>query len=65
MYGKMYACSYCGRKGYLAKFYFDRINASNNHVWVRNANIKRPKKIWVPKSTNMLHDVGTLQSSKM
>ena len=60
MYGKIYACTYCGRKGHMAKFYFDRTNASNYHVWVHSANIKGPKKIWVPKSINMLHDVGTL-----
>ena len=34
MCGRVYSCTYCGRKGHLAKFYFDRINASNNHIWV-------------------------------
>jgi len=63
IYGKIYACTYCAQKGHLAKFCFDKINASNNHVWIRNANTKGSKKIWVPKSTNMLHDIGTLQSS--
>ena len=48
----------------LAKFCFDRINASNNHIWVQNANIIGPKKIWVPKSTNSLFDVGTHQGFK-
>ena len=32
MFDRVYTCTYCGRKGHLAKFYFDRINASNNHL---------------------------------
>ena len=32
MYGRAYSCTYCDRKGHLAKFCFDRINASNNHI---------------------------------
>ena len=51
MYGKVYACTYC----------YDRINASHNHVWVRNTNIQGPKKVWVSKSTVLLNDVGTFQ----
>ena len=55
---------YCGRKGHLAKFYFDRINTTNDHIRVQKANIIGPKKIWVPKSTNLVIDVGTHQGSK-
>ena len=33
-YGRVYSCTYCGRKDHLAKFCFDRINASNDHIWV-------------------------------
>ena len=51
MNGRIYTCTYCGQKDHLAKFYFDRINASNNHFWVRSTNVIGPKKIWVPKST--------------
>ena len=59
IYGGIYSCTNCGQKGHLSKFCFDRINASNDYIWVRNANIKGPKKIWVPKLTNLLHDIGT------
>ena len=62
MYGKVFLYTYCGRKGHLVKFCYDRINASHNHVWARNTNIQGPKKVWVPKSTNLLNDVGTFQS---
>ena len=57
IYDRVYSCTYYDWKGHLAKFCFDRINASNNHLWVRNANIEGPKKIWIPKSTNLLHDI--------
>ena len=58
-YGRVYNCTYCGRKGHLAKFCFDRINASNDYVWVRKANTIGPKKIWIPKSINFLLNIGT------
>mgnify|MGYP000872325104 CR=1 FL=1 len=29
-YANMYHCSHCGRKGHLAKFYFDKLNILNN-----------------------------------
>ena len=59
MYGKIYTCAYCGRKGHLAKFYFDPINASDNHISVRKgSNPHGPNKIWVPKLTPILFDVG-------
>ena len=44
LYAKMYTCTYYDRKGHLAKFYYDRLNASNSHVWVRKTNIIGPKK---------------------
>ena len=33
MCGRIFTCIYCGQKVHLAKFYFDRIIASNNHIW--------------------------------
>ena len=64
IYCRVYSCTYCGWKGHLAKFFFDRINTSNEDIWVLNANIIGPKKIWVPKLTNSLLDVGTHQGFK-
>ena len=64
MHGRVYTCTYCGRKGHLIKFYFDKLNSSNDHIWVLKANTIGPKKIWVPESTNLLLDVGTHQGSK-
>ena len=63
-YGRIYKCTYCGRNGHLAKFCYDHINSTNNLVWVRNTNALGPKKIWVPKSSLKLFDVGTHQGSK-
>ena len=37
MYANMYTYTHCGRKGYLAKFYFDILNSldfTNKNVWV-------------------------------
>ena len=45
LYGKVYTCTYCDRKGNLAKFCYDRINASNDPVWVRKTNTLGPKKV--------------------
>ena len=68
MYASVYTCTYCGRTGHLANFYYDRINASNfacTNVWVRKgANPYRPKKVWVPKFIPILFDVG-IGSHKM
>ena len=62
MYAHVYTCTHCGRKGHLVKFYFDRINDSNfanRFVWVRKgANPHGPKRVWVPKNTPILFDVG-------
>ena len=53
MYVRMYTCAHYGRKGYLAKFYFDRqysLNFANNNVWFPNIfNPHGHKSIWVPK----------------
>jgi len=38
LYAKVYSCTYCDRKGHLVKFCYDRINTSNDHVWVRKTN---------------------------
>ena len=55
MYAYVYTCTYCGRKGHLAKFCYDRINNSNfanKFVWVRKgANPHGSNKVWVPKFT--------------
>ena len=62
MHARVYKCTYCGRKGHLAKFYFDKINSlkfANNNVWVPFvSNPRRPKKKWVPKSPPLVFDVG-------
>ena len=60
-YGRIYKCTYCGQNGHLAKFLYNHINSTNNHVWVRNTNTLGPKKIWVPKSIIQLFDIGTHQ----
>ena len=38
MYRKVFTCSFCGRKGHIANFYYDRLNASHHNIWVRNTN---------------------------
>ena len=62
LYVKVYKYIHCGRKGHLVKFYFDRINSTNfanKNVWVPyNANSHEPKKIWVPKFSPLVFDVG-------
>ena len=54
MHARVYKYTHCGRKGHLAKFYFDKINHinfTNKNVWVPyNANPRGPKRKWVPKS---------------
>ena len=58
---KVYKCTHCGRKGHLAKFCYDKINALNfaKNVWVPlNANPHGPKKKWVPKSPPFVFDIG-------
>ena len=51
-----------GCKGHLVKFCFDRINDSNfvnRFGWVRKgANPYGPKRVWIPKATPILFDVG-------
>ena len=65
MYEKIYSCAHCGRKGYLAKFCYAKLNMTNKNVWVReNTNPIGPKKIWVPKDTPNLIDTGVSSSSK-
>ena len=67
IYARVCTCTHCGRKGYLAKFYFDKINDSNfvnRFVWVRKGvNPHEPKRIWVPKTTPILFDVGVSSHS--
>ena len=59
---KVYKCTHCGRKGYLAKFCYDKmhhINFANKYVWVPyKTNPQGPKKKWVPKSPPFVFDVG-------
>jgi len=52
MYDSVYSCTYCGWKGHLVKFCYDRINASNDHVWVRRTNTIGPKKNMGTKINN-------------
>ena len=50
MYARVYKCTHCGRKGHLARFYFDRLNSTNFSN----------KNIWVPYNANprgLSHDV--------
>jgi len=58
----VYAYTHCGRKCHLAKFYYDRIhdvNLANKFVWVRKgANAHGPNRVWVPKTTPIIFDVG-------
>ena len=62
MYAHVYTCTHCERMGHLAKFCFDRLDASNlatKFVWVREGtNPHGPNKIWVPKTTPLVFDVG-------
>ena len=62
MYAHVYTCTHYGRKGHLAKFCYDRIHVDNlakKFVWVRNdTNPHGPNKIWVPKTTPLVYDVG-------
>ena len=37
---KVYTCTHCGRKGHLAKFYYDRLYHFN---FAKNKNVKEPK----------------------
>ena len=62
MYAHVYTCTHCGRKGHLAKYCYDKIhdvNLATKFVWVRKgANPHGPNKVWVPKVTLILFDVG-------
>ena len=62
MYAHVYTCTHCGRKGHLAKFCYDRVhnvNLANRFVWVRkSANPHGSNRVWVPKTTPILFDVG-------
>jgi len=42
----------------LVKFYYDRLNITNDRIWVHKTNNIGLKKIWASKSTNVLSDVG-------
>ena len=62
MYAHVYTCTHYGRKSHLAKFCYGRLNDSNfasRFIWVRKgANPYGPNKVWVPKVTPILFDVG-------
>jgi len=59
MYARVYTYTHCSRKNHLAKFCFDRLNILNVNVCVHdNINLQGPKKMWVPKGTPNLFDVG-------
>ena len=40
----LYMVEFIHAKGHLVKFSFDKVNASNDHIWVRKANIIGPKR---------------------
>ena len=62
MYAHVYTCTHSGRKGHLAKFCYDRVHDVNlitKFVWVRKGtNPHGPKRVWVPKTTPIVFDVG-------
>ena len=65
MYAHVYICTHCGRKGHLAIFCYDRLHTPNlakNFVWVREDTNPHgphgPKRVWVPKTTPPLFNVG-------
>jgi len=46
MYDKVYTCTYCGPKGYLAKFCYAKLNMLNKNIWIQEStNLIRPKMI--------------------
>ena len=61
-YAHVYTCTHCGRKGHLPKFCYDivyNVHFANKFCWVRKgANPHGPNRVWVPKSTPILFDVG-------
>jgi len=62
MYARVYTCTHCGRKSHLERFCYDRLNSvnfANNNVCIRKgANPHGLNKIWVPKFTLIVFDVG-------
>ena len=62
MYVRVYICTHCDRKGHFVKFCYDRLNNFNfasKYIWVkRDTNPHGPKKVWVPKLTFIVFDVG-------
>jgi len=68
MHAKVYTYTHCGRESYLIKFYFDKLNLfnfANKNVGVPNAtNSRGTKKIRVPKSTQIVFDVGVVSHNK-
>ena len=59
MYENVYTCTFCGRKGHLSRFCYDRLHLNNGRTWVKKTNPIGPNKIWVPKSPHYVGDVGT------
>jgi hypothetical protein len=45
MYNNVYLCSFCGRKGHVSRFCYDRLNIRNNQVWIKKTNKSGPYKI--------------------
>ena len=35
MYGKVYSCTHCGRKGHLVQYCYIKLNFKNDNVWIR------------------------------
>ena len=62
MYAHVYTCTHCERKGHVAKFCYDRVHNvkfTNKFVWARKgAKSHRSNRVWVPKVTPIIFDVG-------
>ena len=62
MHARVCACTHCSRTGHLIKFCYDRLNVFNftsKNIWVRRGtNPHEPNRVWVPKATPILFDVG-------
>ena len=61
-HAKVYTYTHCGRKDHLANFSYDKLHVIENNVWVRNAKIQGPEKVWAPKGTRNLFEVSVSSS---
>ena len=61
IYAKVYQCTHCSWKDHLTKFCYDRLNATNKHVWIHKTNTIELKKVWVPKAISISVDANMRQ----